>query len=153
MKAEYTGGDPFGEGLAQDGDLAREDLWNEQLHPRHFKENVRTYLSVMDSLVAKSTGRRPPEIAERKFVEHLAQYWTQTLGLAVLNGRGPGEQGKQQGAFADFVRAVADLYWKIVLELPDGSRYKLKIGSLEGHIRAVADQIRKKRPQKTPKRA
>ena len=70
------------------------------------------------------------QVPERMFVEELAEYWTKNLKLPMRNGRGPGE--RQRGHFAEFVREARKLYY----QYPDDP--EMRIGSLDGHIRAVA---------------
>jgi hypothetical protein len=144
MRAEYTGGDPFAEGLAGDGDTEKEDEWARLLHPRVLRQVAQTYLSLMASLEAKVGGSRPPEVPEQRFVEGLAQHWTEELGLTLKNGRGPGRQ--QQGAFAELVRTTLNFYRQLLQDdtIPDDIRKRLSVGPMDGHIRAVVDKSMRK---------
>jgi hypothetical protein len=157
LRAQYAGGDPFAIDLRRDGDMAKEDDWDRRLHPAILRETVCQILRLMDELDSKARGTRPPEVPERMFVETLARYWTEDLKLLLKNGRWPtgrtkgkneprSQENEQCGPFADFVRKVAELYPEeyLLVAFPKQRHKYLRLASMDGHIRAVADKSARK---------
>jgi hypothetical protein len=127
LRAEMLEGDPFSEGpeLVGDGDASKKDDWDRRLHPGVLKKTLSDLLELMDRLAAKAEGTKPPEVPERRFVEHLAHHWTVQLGLPIKNNG---------GRFGKFVKQV-------LLLVPADLWTHLRFGSFDGHIRQVIDKF------------
>jgi hypothetical protein len=132
MRKEFTGADPFSN--ASDGDEAREDEWDDRLHPRHVNVALGQYLHLMDQLERKFAGTRPPQVPERMFVQTLAHYWTENLKLPIEISR---RNRQVQGHFVEFVRAVLTLYPREQLKKVYPIE-RVVLGTLDGHILVVA---------------
>jgi hypothetical protein len=127
LRAEMLDGDPFSEGpeLDGDGDASKKDDWDRRLHPGVVKKTLNDLLELMDRLAEKAQGTKPREVPERRFVEHLAHYWTVLLKLPIKNN------GRR---FEKFVKQV-------LLLVPAELWTQLRFGSFDGHIRQVIDKF------------
>jgi hypothetical protein len=142
MRTEFIGGNPFSDGLAAEGDAAKEEEWEKLLHPRKIRLAAIEHLRLIRELEDKARGTRPHQVPEKMFVQTLAHFWTNGLRLPIqIKRRG----GGFQGYFVDFVEKVVTLYpLKELKKAFPGERVAL--GSLTGHLLAV-EREHKSRPK------
>jgi hypothetical protein len=89
-----------------------ETIWHAKYSPDALRDILSQWLGLMDELHKQSGGGRTPVAAEIRFVEWLAGYWLNDLGLSLSSGRGtPGDDNShdQHGTFAEFVRKAAEI--------------------------------------------
>jgi hypothetical protein len=120
MRSLFCYVDPNSNGLEYGGPeqikqrQEREDLWDTRFSAARLGELLGQWQSLMDQLHRLTGAGRTPIMAERGFVSALARYWTGELGCKLYSARAhsffkEGVEAKQAGAFANFVRAAAEI--------------------------------------------
>jgi hypothetical protein len=94
-----------------------EGIWRAKYSPDVLRDILTQWVALMGELHkragggSKSPGRTPVD-AEIRFIDWLAGYWQNDLGLPLSSGRGTsGDENShdQQGTFAEFVRKAAEI--------------------------------------------
>jgi hypothetical protein len=81
MRAIFTGGDPFAYDLSRDGDISKEDEWEQRFHPGRVREVPATWLRLIDDLLEKASSRgRPHDVPEQLLLNSLGWVWTDEIG-------------------------------------------------------------------------
>jgi hypothetical protein len=84
----------------------REDTWNQKFGPEVIRPALERWLTLMNDLGEWVPPTKAMKMAEMSFVSSLHSFWALELCLVAENTR---TNGKQAGAFADFVRAAAEI--------------------------------------------
>ena len=92
--------------LRLEGIWQKEDEWDEAYSPNVVLPILRQWLYLLGELQHFLPPTKVPKDAERDFVASLLEFWRETLGLMAKNTR---INGRQSGAFADFVRLAAEI--------------------------------------------
>jgi hypothetical protein len=108
--------------------IALQEHWRDRVGLLALRDTLGTVLRNVEAAQVLLGKAKPVRHREKTFVRRLARAWKNAVGRWPTSSRDP-IGGPQAGAFADFVRATANV-------LPQDFR----IGSLDRAIRAACDR-------------